>query len=322
MADSAALAVRNGNGQPEAGSLVPSSMEQAMRLAEVMCKGKLVPQHLQGSPADCLLVIEQASRWGLSPFAVAQSTSVIQGKLMYEGKLVAAVINARGDLADKLRYEYSGTGDKRTIRVVGRLRGEDEPRDVTVELKDARTNNRVWQTQPDQQLMYHGVRVWARRHTPELMLGVWSPDEFDASPQPTAVVVSTTGATRDGRFAVEEDEVTPVDDGSLEKVPIYNVETGEQTGWEAKASDAQIAELNRLQGVLRNNLAPATMRKRLIKTFSKESVDLLSTREAAKVIESLLKAEAKQQARLETAGEGTQPTAPESERVPGSDDDK
>jgi len=37
----------------------------------------------------------------------------------------------------------------------------------------------VWQTQPDQQLMYHGVRVWARRHTPELMLGVYSPEEFD-----------------------------------------------------------------------------------------------------------------------------------------------
>jgi hypothetical protein len=36
----------------------------------------------------------------------------------------------------------------------------------------------MWQIQPEQQLMYHGVRVWARRHMPELMLGVWSPEEF------------------------------------------------------------------------------------------------------------------------------------------------
>ena len=52
-----------------------------------------------------------------------------------------------------------------------------------MKLADARTNNRVWQTQPDQQLMYHGVRVWARRHTPELMLGVYSPEEFDEKPK-------------------------------------------------------------------------------------------------------------------------------------------
>ena len=37
--------------------------------------------------------------------------------------------------------------------------------------------------QPDQQLAYHGSRVWARRHAPELMLGVYSPEEFD-EPQP------------------------------------------------------------------------------------------------------------------------------------------
>jgi hypothetical protein len=38
------------------------------------------------------MVIEAAMRWGMSPFAVAQETSVIQGKLMFSGKLVAAAI--------------------------------------------------------------------------------------------------------------------------------------------------------------------------------------------------------------------------------------
>jgi hypothetical protein len=41
----------------------------------------------------------------------------------------------------------------------------------------------MWQKQVDQQLMYHGTRVWARRHTPELMLGVYSPEEFDEPTQ-------------------------------------------------------------------------------------------------------------------------------------------
>jgi len=163
-------------------SLEPTNMPEAMALANLMAGAKLVPTALQKSPADCLMVIMQAKRWNLDPFAVAQECSVIQGKLMHSGKLVAAVINSRGGLTQRLSFEYDGEGDKRTITVSGQLRGEPEPRTVNVTLKEARTPNKVWQTQPDQQLMYHGSRVWARRHTPELMLGVWSPEEFDDGP--------------------------------------------------------------------------------------------------------------------------------------------
>lgn len=171
--------------QPQSFGLVPTTMAEAMKLAEMMAGAKLVPAALQKSPADCLMVIQQAIRWQMDPFAVAQECSVIQGKLMHSGKLVAAVINVRGNLADRLSFTYEGDGDNRAITVSGRVSGESEPRVVRVRLGDAKTANRVWQTQPDQQLMYHGSRVWARRHAPELMLGVWSPEEFD-EPAPLA----------------------------------------------------------------------------------------------------------------------------------------
>lgn len=162
--------------------LVPENMAEAMKLAELMASAKLVPAALQKSPADCLMVIQQAIRWDMDPFAVAQECSVIQGKLMHSGKLVAAVVNARGNLIQRLSFEYSGDGDNRTITVSGQLQGEPQPRVVEVVFKNARTANTMWQKQPDQQLMYHGARVWARRHTPELMLGVWSEEEFDDIP--------------------------------------------------------------------------------------------------------------------------------------------
>jgi hypothetical protein len=161
--------------------LVPATMGEAMKLAEMMASAKLVPAALQKSPADCLMVIQQAIRWDMDPFAVAQECSVIQGKLMLSGKLVAAVVNARGNLTDRLSFKYSGSGDDRTITVSGQLQGEDTPRTVEISLKNAKTANSIWQKQPDQQLMYHGARVWARRHTPELVLGVWSEEDFDAS---------------------------------------------------------------------------------------------------------------------------------------------
>lgn len=149
-----------------------------MRLAEMMAKSRLLPQAVQ-NPADAFLVINQAMRWGMDPFAVAQEVSVIQGKLMHSGKIVAAAIQSSGVLRGRLHYDYSGSGDDRTVAVSGTLSGEAEPRAVTVRLGDAKTNNKVWITQPDQQLAYHGARVWARRYAPEVMLGVWSPEEME-----------------------------------------------------------------------------------------------------------------------------------------------
>ena len=160
--------------------LVPTGMDQAVRLADMMAKGRLVPSHFHNQPGDCLMVIEQAMRWGMSPFAVAQSTSVIQGKLMFEGKLVAAAIQSSGILDGRLTFDYSGEGDARTITVGGMMRGETKPRTIEVRLKDARTSNKLWTAQPDQQLAYHGSRVWGRRHAPEVMLGVYSPEEMSA----------------------------------------------------------------------------------------------------------------------------------------------
>lgn len=160
--------------------LLPANLTEGMRFADMMATSRLVPAHLQKSPADCMMVLMQAMRWRMDPFAVAQATAVIQGKLMYEGKLVAAVVNSLGNLSKRLAYSYSGEGDSRTVTVSGTLVGDPEPLTVTVKLRDARTNNKVWQTQPDQQLAYHGARVWARRYMPELMLGVFAPEEFPA----------------------------------------------------------------------------------------------------------------------------------------------
>jgi hypothetical protein len=160
-------------------ALVPQTIDDAERLARSMAGAKLVPPHLRESPQDCLLVINKAIRWQMDPFAVAEECSVIQGRIMYSGKLCAAVINTRADLEQRLSYEYDGEGSNRSVTVSAQIRGETKPRTVSVRLQDAKTQNKVWQTQPDQQLMYHGARVWGRRHVPELMLGVYSPEEFD-----------------------------------------------------------------------------------------------------------------------------------------------
>lgn len=160
-------------------NLVPSTMDGALSFSAQMAKANLIPAHLKGSPSDCLRVVLQAARWQMDPFAVADKTSVISGKLMYEGQLVSAVVNSRGKLSKKLTYAFDGEGDKRKLTVAGTIQGETEARTIELEASLAKKINKngQMQTNPDQQMCYIGARLWARRHTPELMLGVYTPDE-------------------------------------------------------------------------------------------------------------------------------------------------
>jgi hypothetical protein len=150
---------------------------QLQHVANVLSASSFVPKHLQNKPGDCLLVVAQAMRWRMDPLAVAQHTFVTQGKLGYEGKLIAAVVNASPKLAQTLRYAYSGMGDARTVKVTGSLVGDIEPREVIGTVKEWKTQNDKWAKMPDQMLAYRGAREWSRRHMPEAVLGVSQTDD-------------------------------------------------------------------------------------------------------------------------------------------------
>ena len=172
-------------------ALVPTNIREALELADIMAKASLIPDHLRGKPGDCLLVIMQAQRWGMDAVSVAQCTSVVHGKLCYEGKLVAAALYAMGALDGRLRYEFSGSGERRTIRVVGRPRGTATEQEVVGVVADWKTGNENWKKQPDDMLVYRGTRQWARRYAPEALLGIYTPDELEDAGTHSGAVVAT-----------------------------------------------------------------------------------------------------------------------------------
>jgi hypothetical protein len=164
-----------------------AKFEHCYRIAEAMSRASLIPQHLKGgtkeeTAANCFLVVNQALRWHMDPFLIAPETYAIQGKLGYQGKLVAAVINTRAGLAEKLRYEFSGEKgtDGFTVTVSGRFEGEAEPRTVSVSVGQAKTQNQMWTKDPEQKLVYTGSIRWARRHKPEIIMGVVTDEDLDA----------------------------------------------------------------------------------------------------------------------------------------------
>lgn len=168
----------------------PEGMDRLVRFANLMADSKAtVPAHLAGKPADCLAVTMQAAQWGMNPFAVAQKTHVVNGTLGYEAQLVNAVVSSSNLLATRLNYKWdgdwskvSGKTDKSpslTVTVWATLKGESEPRTLTISMAQAGVRNSpLWEQDPRQQLAYLCVKRWARLHAPDVLLGVYTPDEL------------------------------------------------------------------------------------------------------------------------------------------------
>lgn len=181
----------------------PGVFEMVQRVAKLMAAAGTVPAHLREKIADCFLVAAQAFRWRMDPFAVAQHTFVVSGKLGYEGKLVAAVINSHKRIDRKLSYAYSGEGANRKVVVSGRLRGESEDRTVEGTLAQWATSNEQWKQSPDQMLAYRGARTWARRHAPEILLGVSTEEDLDKPLDLRPTGPGTYAAPADGGTALD-----------------------------------------------------------------------------------------------------------------------
>ena len=171
----------------------PEGMNQLVRFAELMAQSKAtVPQHLAGKPADCLAVTMQAAQWGMNPFAVAQKTHVVNGTLGYEAQLVNAVVSSSNLLTTRLNYEWAGDWSKvngktdkspsLTVTVSATIKGEADPRSLTISMAQAGVRNSpLWEQDPRQQLAYLCVKRWARLHAPDVLLGVYTPDELEES---------------------------------------------------------------------------------------------------------------------------------------------
>lgn len=212
------LAAYNPSHNAAALILDPTSMKSMMDIAVLMAGGKAsVPAHLRGNPADCMAIVIQAMQWQMNPFAVASKTFIVNGgQLSYEAQLVNAVITSKAPVTGRLNFEWFGkwenvigkmkevvstkkkdedTGEFKKyrfpnwtledekglgIKVWATFKGENEPRTLELLLAQVRTrNSTLWAEDPKQQIAYLVTKKWARLFCPDVILGVYTPDEFD-----------------------------------------------------------------------------------------------------------------------------------------------
>lgn len=162
-------------------------------VAQLMAKSSLLPKHLHSNPGNCLAVLMLSRDWNMNPIAVGLKTSVIPKKsggetLMFEGQLVNAIIAKSKVVEGRLRFTLEGTGEKTTCTAIGRIKGESDERTVTIGMPKTR-NSPLWsgnQGDIEQQMTYLASRTWCRRHAPEILLGVYTPEDDWTEREPDA----------------------------------------------------------------------------------------------------------------------------------------
>lgn len=189
-----ALAVNRSSGGTF--SVAPQNMGELLEFAKLMSVSSFcVRPAFRGNPGACLGVALQAFRCGGDPFAWANKAYITKSRdgseqIAYEAQLLHGIVNTSTVLQRRLRPVYEGEGVQRQCRIVGWVKGESEPLEYLSPpiSQIAVKNSPLWVADPDQQLFYYATRAWARRHVPEILLGIYAPEDFtetiDLTPEP------------------------------------------------------------------------------------------------------------------------------------------
>jgi RecT family len=185
-----------------AGGLAFTNAGEAMEFAKMMAVSQIgVRKHLRGNVGACLAITVQSIEWGMSPFAVANKSYLVNDQIAYESQLVQAVILRRAPIKRRFKYEYSGEGAKRRCKVTATLiDGETVDYETPEVGRIPVQNSPLWKSDPDQQLSYYAGRALCRRHFPDVLLGVYDVDELPETPRDPAKARDVTPPTLAARL--------------------------------------------------------------------------------------------------------------------------
>lgn len=180
------------------GELAFSNINEMMEVAKLMSLSHVaIPKHLRENPGACLAVIVQASTWQMSPFAVANKSYAVNDRLAYESQMINAVILNRAPIKGRLKYEYDGDGPTLRCTVSAELQDGDSVSYTSPMFKDIKVKNSpLWTQDPRMQLGYYASRAMCRQHFPDVILGVYTPEELPDVPERDITPAKQTATER------------------------------------------------------------------------------------------------------------------------------
>ncbi|MCP1550658.1 MULTISPECIES: recombinase RecT [Methylorubrum] len=243
----------------QAGGVIFANADEVMNFAKMMAVSAAgVRKHLRGNPGACLAIVTQAVEWGMSAYAVANKSYFVNDQIAFESQLVQAVILKRAPIKGRIKFEFTGEGDKRVCRAWCRL--ADDPDEMVEYVSPAfgritPKNSPLWKSDPDQQHAYYSGRALCRRHFPDVLLGVYTDDELPPAHQGADRARDVTPKGLDAKLdalaarpIAEESRAGPAADLGFGDVEAPDGGTGGEerpTSDEAKPDRGQAPEIDR-----------------------------------------------------------------------------
>ena len=247
--DVTALATTTVTGSQTSVGLAPRTMEEGIKIANMLAKSTLVPKDFQNNPANIYIALQWGAELGLAPMQALQSIAVINGRPSIFGDGLLAVVMASG----LLEYIKEPPVTDGIAMCEVQRKGWPEPRTVTFSVADAKQaglwdKQGPWRTYPNRMLQMR-ARGWALRDTfADVLRGVAVAEEVQDMPekQVNAQVVgmprrlSEVAAAERQTDEATEPDTSPADEPANQppKAPDAHPPEASPTGHPAETQEA------------------------------------------------------------------------------------
>jgi len=171
-------------------NLIPTDVDQALRISEMFAKSDLVPDNYKNKPANIFLAVSAGASLGLAPFQAMQNIAVINGKPSIFGDALLAMVR-HDKRCLSVKESIVGEGMNKTATcIVSRLapNGETEVISSSFCLGDAQKagllNKKPWQQYPDRMLQMRARGFALRDAFADVIGGLITSEEAQDYPVP------------------------------------------------------------------------------------------------------------------------------------------
>lgn len=184
------------DGRTDRAAFEPSTLQEALHVSQVLVASRLLPRAIQ-TPEAAFAVIATGRELGLSAMQALRAIHIVEGKPTLSADLMVALVKRSPECVFFRMLESSA--ERATYET--QRRGEPSPTRLAFTLEEARLSGAAskdnWRKYPAAMLRARAASGLARAVYPDLVLGVYDPDELDVrdvTPAPVAVPVVVTSA--------------------------------------------------------------------------------------------------------------------------------
>lgn len=171
-------------------NLVPKSLEEAMKFADLISKSNLCPQGFRGKPADVLIAVQIGAELGVSPLQALANIAVINGRATLWGDLVVGLVQQSGQL-EYLMDHWDEQTQTATVRIKRRGKPERIERFSMADARRARLDGKdTYKQYPQKMCTWRAKTFGIRAEFADVLKGLTTAEEaMDLPPAEPPITV-------------------------------------------------------------------------------------------------------------------------------------